>query len=91
MASWHSRLVAHIQRHKRYPAGARDSGTAVVAFVMDRNGRVLSRRLAGSSGSAALDRETLDLIARAQPLPRPPANAAQSAFQFAIPIRYSLR
>lgn len=42
-------------------------------FVVDAEGNVLSYELVGRSGNADLDRATLDMIRRAQPLPKPPA------------------
>ena len=76
LADWSARVRAHLERHKRFPADAdpsRDRGLARVSFVVDLQGRVLSQRLSGSSGSAALDREAVSLLQRAQPLPPPRA------------------
>ena len=39
-------------------------------FVVDAEGNVLSYELVGRSGNADLDRATLDMIRRAQPLPK---------------------
>ena len=69
-ASWESELAAHIRRYATYPAnGSRDSGTVRVGVTIDRNGRLLSRRLAGSSGSSTLDSAAMTVIERAQPFP----------------------
>jgi protein TonB len=92
--SWNSRILAHLQRHKRYPAEAQargESGVARLSFVIDRGGHVLSSHLAGSSGYASLDRETAALILRAQPLPPAPPELAGARFSFSVPIRYSMR
>jgi protein TonB len=65
---WESELVAHIERFKRYPADARahgEQGIAQVAFIIDRDGLVLSSRIVHSSGSPALDAETLAMLSRA--------------------------
>jgi TonB family protein len=43
-------------------------------FVVDAEGKVLSFELVGRSGNADLDRATLEMIRRAQPLPKPPAD-----------------
>ena len=43
--------MAHLNRYKRYPAGASTRGTASVAFTIARSGQVLSARLIGSSGN----------------------------------------
>jgi protein TonB len=92
-ADYRALLAAHLQRHKQYPAAARaagESGTAVIAFTVDRNGRVLSRSLARSSGSRNLDAEVLAMIGRAQPMPRFPADMPQSRMAFSVPIRFSI-
>ena len=40
--------------------------------MVDADGKVVSYELVGKSGSASLDRATLEMIRRAQPLPPPP-------------------
>jgi protein TonB len=94
MPSWNSRIVAHLQRHKRYPTDAQargETGVARLSFTIDRSGHVLSSHLAGSSGVASLDRETVALVFRAQPLPPAPPELAGARFSFSVPIRYSMR
>jgi protein TonB len=44
-----------------------------IQFVMSRNGRLRSAWILASSGYAALDREAIATIQRAQPLPAIPA------------------
>jgi periplasmic protein TonB len=94
MASWRDLLVARLQRAKRYPASAearRAQGIATLSFSVDRNGRVLSQRIVGSSGHSDLDQEVLALVQRAQPLPPFPPAMAQSVIHLSVPIRFSLR
>jgi protein TonB len=94
MANWQRRLSAHLEARKRYPAEAaagNERGVAYVRFSLDRQGRVLASGLARSSGSAALDRETLDLVRRAQPMPAPPAEDKRSRFDIAVPIHFNGR
>lgn len=91
-ASWRSALVAHLNRHKRYPGDAGGAtGTAVLRFSIDRNGRVTGYSLARSSGSGALDREVLAMIQRANPLPPPPPDVGGSQFSFGVPVRFNVR
>jgi periplasmic protein TonB len=93
-ASWRSQLAAHLARYKRYPPEAEahhDTGTVQLSFTMDRNGRVLSRHIEGSSGSAVLDHEVLAMIERAQPLPAFPPSMPQTRMTLVVPIRFSLR
>jgi protein TonB len=45
---------------------------ARVAFIIDHGGRLLASGIVQSSGSPTLDQETLEMLARAQPMPTPP-------------------
>jgi periplasmic protein TonB len=89
-ANWRSQLHAHIMRFQHYPEAARSSGetgTASVAFTLDGGGRVVSARLAGSSGSSVLDQEAVSTIRRASPMPAPPSGGSVSV---TVPLHYSL-
>ena len=86
-ASWNAEVVAHIHRYVAYPSdGNGASGTAIVNVVIDRNGRLVSRRLAGSSGSPALDRAALSIIERAAPFPRFPPVMKQAQETRSVPL-----
>ncbi len=87
-------LMSHLGRYKRYPAEAqarRERGVAKVSFVVDRQGHVISSTLVQGSGSAALDRETLELLRRAEPLPAPPSDVPGTQFAFSVPVRFDLQ
>lgn len=89
--NWRSQLVARLERNKRYPAEAQargETGTVQLAFTVDRNGGAHSVRLVRSSGSVALDRETLTLIDRAAPFPPPPPELGGGQIAIVVPIRY---
>jgi len=91
---WESALVAHIERFKRYPAEARargQRGEAQVAFTIDREGRVRESRIVESSGSPELDRETLAMLNRAQPLPKPPSGVRLGELSFVVPVRFNIK
>ncbi|MBB2494108.1 energy transducer TonB [Aquipseudomonas ullengensis] len=92
--SWQSKLLGHLAKYKRYPEDARRRGLEGVnrlRFVLDANGKVLSFSLVGRSGSASLDRATLEMIRRAQPLPAPPADMLQNGeLEIVAPFVYSL-
>lgn len=85
IATWRGTVIAHLNRLKRSPGGAR--GTATVAFSIDRNGTVKSARLVRSSGNSALDKEALALVRRASPVPRPPANVPGNSLLMTAPVR----
>jgi periplasmic protein TonB len=91
---WQSQLAAHIEHFKRYPAEARsrrDQGTARIAFTIDHEGRLLTSRIVQSSGSAMLDSETLTMLARAQPVPRPPDGLSDAELSFVIPVHFNMK
>lgn len=88
---WKSRVVAHLERRKRYPASARargEEGTVLVAFRIDGGGRVLSASLARSSGHRALDEAALAMVERASPVPAPPAGTGTT---LTAPVRFVRR
>lgn len=90
-AKWQSRLMAHLERRKRYPSGARsrgERGTVYVRFRIDDAGNVLSVALAGSSGFSELDNEVLSLVRRASPVPAPPPGVNKNIM---APVRFSTR
>jgi protein TonB len=63
--------------------------TATVAFTVDRSGRVLSARLAGSSGDSILDQEAVALARRVSPVPPPPANVGNGgSILLSVPVRF---
>jgi protein TonB len=94
LPNWKSRLVAQLERYKRYPSEAQsrgEHGVAQLAFSIDRSGGVHHAHIVGSSGSSLLDRETLALVERAQPLPPPPPEMPGAQMAIVVPIRYNIR
>jgi protein TonB len=92
--NWRSQLVSRLERYKRYPPEAQsrgETGVAQLAFSIDRSGGVHNARIVHSSGSSLLDRETLALVERAQPLPPPPPEVSGSQIAIMVPIRYNVR
>ncbi|HWM83998.1 MAG TPA: energy transducer TonB [Pseudolabrys sp.] len=92
--NWKSLLVSRLERSKRYPSEARsrgDQGVVYLAFSVDRSGRVHGARITRSSGSAALDSETLALASRVSPLPPPPLEVQGNNIPIVVPIRYNIR
>ena len=90
---WHTRLLMHLERHKRYPRSSvqrRQQGVVEIQFIVDRMGYVLHKRLVNSSGSVLLDRSALKLIERAQPLPAPPVGIPDGQLDLTVPIRFFL-
>jgi periplasmic protein TonB len=92
--SWESLLLKHLQEFKNYPLDARqrnEQGVVLLAFSIDRNGHVTSRRIVKSSGYADLDGEVLALVERAQPMPAFPPSMTEAELNLTVPIRFSLR
>ncbi|AMD60402.1 energy transducer TonB [Agrobacterium tumefaciens] len=90
-AKWQSRLMAHLERRKRYPSGARsrgEQGTAYVRFRIDDAGNVLSASLARSSGFPELDNEVVEMVRRASPVPAPPPGVNKT---ITAPVRFTVR
>lgn len=93
MLNWQSSLMMKLNEAKRYPSSARRSrheGVAYLRFAMDREGNVLSASIERSSGYPLLDEETLSLIERAQPLPKPPEDTAGESLEFVVPVEFFL-
>jgi protein TonB len=75
---WQNSLSTQIRRFQRYPprAFARgEQGSAAISLRIDSNGRVIESHITKSSGSRDLDQELFAMVARAQPLPKPPPDA----------------
>lgn len=94
ISDWKSRLVSRLERFKHYPAKAQargEHGVAQLAFSVDRGGGIHDVRIRRSSGSTTLDRATLALVTRAQPLPPPPPEIRGGRIAITVPIRYNIR
>src|SRR5450830_1544800 len=93
-ASWEGALLAHLQKYKKYPQSALNSGKEGMnrlRFVVDAQGNVLSYELVGRSGNANLDRATPDMIRNAQPLPKTPADMVKSgSIEIVAPFVYNI-
>lgn len=89
MAAYNQRVRAHLMRFHRYPAGGNGQRSSVtVAFTVNRNGSVVSSRVAGSTGVAAFDSHAASIARAAQPFPPIPAEIPQGSMSFTIPLRF---
>jgi protein TonB len=92
--TWKTKIVALLERNKRYPPAAqvrREHGVAQVFFSIDRQGNLIESRVLRSSGAVTLDEEALALLQRAQPFPAPPAEMAGVHVDLTVPIWFHLR
>jgi periplasmic protein TonB len=91
-ATWQKELMAHFDKHKRYPGErAVKSAEIVVSFVLDRLGHVVSASVARSSGDAAFDQAALAMLRRADPVPQPPPLVADEGLNFTMPVIFRAR
>ena len=91
--TWKRLVASKLERNKKYPSAAHardEKGVVQLEFSVDRQGRLKSSRIVKSSGSDALDRETLDLVKRAQPFAAPPAAMAGEEVFLVIPVRFNI-
>jgi TonB family protein len=91
-ATWTKELIAHLDKHKRYPA-ARQQKTAeiIVSFVLDRTGHVLSTSIAKGSGDSAFDEAALAMVRRSDPVPQPPPLVADEGLNFTLPVIFRVK
>jgi protein TonB len=92
-ADWRGLLRAALLRNKRYPSEAasnHETGSVVIAFAVDRGGRVVSRHVVRSSGHPSLDQEALATVDRSQPLPVPPSDIPSGDLKMTVPLNFTL-
>ena len=92
--TWQSALLGHLEKHKRYPRQARRRRQEAVVYVhvtITRDGTVVDCHLSQPSTYTILNRETLALIARAQPLPAPPEDVVGKTIEFVVPVAFALK
>jgi len=92
--TWQSVLLHHLEKHKRYPRQARRRGQEAVVYVrvtINRDGKVIASQLSKACPYRTLNRETLALITRAQPLPPPPTEVSGETIEFVVPVAFSLK
>jgi protein TonB len=94
ISSYQAQVLAHLQRHRVYPAEAQSrgiTGVARVRFSLASSGAVIGASLAGSSGTSVLDQAAVAMVRRASPFPAFPAGIARAQLDFAAPIRFDIR
>jgi protein TonB len=91
-ATWQKELIAHLDKHKRYPA-ERSQKTAeiLVSFALDRMGHVLSASIVKGSGDAAFDEAALAMVRRSDPVPQPPPLVADEGLNFTLPVIFRVK
>jgi TonB family protein len=90
--TWQKKLMAHLERFKRYPAtGVPRSARIEVGFTLDRLGHVVSATVRQGSGDPAFDQAALSMLRRADPVPPPPPLVADEGLNFTLPVVYRVK
>lgn len=88
--SWEGKVLARLERFRRYPTAARmrgDEGVAYLRIMINREGQVLSAKLERSSGVPALDKAAMEALNRAAPLPRIPPERPEE-LELLVPFEF---
>lgn len=83
-----------IANAKYYPRIARRrgmEGQPVIAFTLDKGGRLMKADLAQTSGYQLLDQAALEAVHQAAPYPEIPDELKTDTFQFKLPISFVLK
>ena len=91
ISRWQQAMLVRLQNAKSAFRAGGEAGTVKIAFTVDRRGRLVSSRVAHSSGSGRLDQLALALLARAAPFPVPPTASSDKALTFTVPIAFATR
>ena len=94
MSEFYAKVGRKISLVKIYPDFARKSGyegKTLIAFRIDRNGKILGLSVSRSSGHEILDEAALQAVKDAGPYPPIPDELNKSSLNFQIPISYALR
>lgn len=86
-------LMAWLARHRVYPSEAKKhklEGVVQVRFAIDRDGHLLSAVVHRSAGTDVLDRAALDVLRRADPMPKFPKALERRRLSVTLPIDFSL-
>jgi periplasmic protein TonB len=91
-ATWQKQLVAHLDKHKRYPAErSQKSAEILISFALDRMGHVLSTSIVKGSGDKAFDEAALAMVRKSDPVPPPPPRVADEGLSFTLPVIFKVK
>jgi periplasmic protein TonB len=90
-ATWQKELMAHLDKHKRYPVGSHRNAEIVVSFALDRKGHVLSTSIVRGSGDPAFDEAALAMVRKSDPVPPPPPLVADEGLSFTLPVIFRVK
>ena len=91
-ATWQKELVAHLDKHKRYPKERQQKSAEIqIRFTLDRLGHVLSTDIEKGSGDTAFDEAALAMVRRSDPVPMPPPVIADEGLTFTLPVIFRVK
>ena len=88
-----SLLTREIAKHKQYPKIAQMrgwQGAVTVELQIDNNGNLVASSINKSSGFEALDKQALEMVKKASPLPLPPEFLRNRQFNILVPVTFRL-
>lgn len=91
--SWEGRVMAQLERYRRYPHAARarrHEGVVQVRVSLARDGQLLALSVERGSGYAMLDQAALDTFRRAAPLPAVPDDRP-APVELSFPVEFFIR
>lgn len=89
-----AQVLSWIEARKVMPEALkrrRTHGVVVVAFTLDRFGRMSRAVIVESSGDRALDAAAMDLLSTAAPFPKAPRDSDWNRRRFETPISYAVK
>lgn len=89
-----AQVLSWIEARKTMPEALkrrRSQGVVVVAFTLDRFGRMSRAVIVESSGDRALDAAAMDLLSTAAPFPKAPRDSDWNRRRFETPIAYAVK
>lgn len=92
-SNYGSLLSREFAKHKQYPRVAQMrgwQGTVRVELKIDADGNVTSSNIAESSGYEMLDKQALEMVRKASPLPQPPEALRGREFTIVVPVAFKL-
>jgi periplasmic protein TonB len=91
-ATWVKELVAHLDKHKRYPAErSQQTAEIMLSLELDRLGHVISVSVKKGSGDAAFDEAAIAMVRKSDPVPMPPPLVADEGLNFTLPVIFRVK
>lgn len=94
LKAYYGQIQKKLVRYKKYPRTAQmrhQEGVVTVFFVVDRSGKVVSSRIAKTSGHSLLDEEVLALLKRVNPFPPIPKEITREQLEITQSIRFEIK